>query len=142
MPELIRGDVALALVAFLCLGLTDFIRKKGALAGSSPIGYLLMETVVLLAIVPIASYLLESGLPKLDSSTFTYAPISGITIAIALLALMYGLKIGEGSLVIPISRLGLALATLLSLFILGESITWTRVAGIVMAIAAVFMLSR
>jgi len=132
----------LALVAFLCLGLTDFIRKKGSVAGASPVGYLLVETVVLLAILPIASYILENGLPKLDTGSLTYAPLSGVTIAIALLALLNALKIGEASQVVPISRLGLALATVLSLLLLGESITWTKIAGIALAVAAVFMLSR
>ena len=142
MSQVLRLDIMLALVAFLCLGLTDFIRKRGSLAGASPVGYLVLETIVLLAILPVASYLLERGLPRFDAGTLTYAPISGVTIAIALLALLYALNLGEGSQVIPIARLGLALATILSLLLLNESITWTKVAGIVLAVAAVFMLSR
>ncbi len=142
MSQVLRLDITLALVAFLCLGLTDFIRKRGSLAGASPVGYLVLETIVLLAILPVASYLLERGLPRFDTGTLTYAPISGVTIAIALLALLYALNLGEGSQVIPIARLGLALATILSLLLLNESITWTKVVGIVLAVAAVFMLSR
>jgi transporter family protein len=68
--------------------------------------------------------------------------MSGITIAVALMALMIGLKTGEGSVVIPISRLGLALATILSLLVLNETITLTKALGIASAVVAVLLLSR
>ncbi|MEM4151214.1 MAG: EamA family transporter, partial [Nitrososphaerota archaeon] len=63
-------------------------------------------------------------------------------ISVALIALMTGLQIGEGSVVIPISRPGLALAAFLSLLFLGETVTWTKALGIAMAIGAVILLSR
>lgn len=137
-----RLDITLALVAFLCLGLTDFVRRKGMIEGGSPTGYLLVETLVLLAILPMAAMLVEGHAPKISGSLFPYALISGVTISIALISLMSGLRIGEGSVVIPISRLGLALAAFLSLLFLGESITWTKMLGIAMAIGAVLLLSQ
>ncbi|GBC71965.1 hypothetical protein HRbin02_01754 [Candidatus Calditenuaceae archaeon HR02] len=137
-----RIDIVLALVAFLCLGLTDFIRRKGMLEGGSPTGYLLVETLVLLAFLPVATLLLEGGMPEMGRGIIPYALISGVTISIALIALMTGLRIGEGSIVIPISRLGLALAAFLSLFLLGESVTWTKILGIAMGVGAVILLSH
>jgi transporter family protein len=142
MSQIIRADIALALLAFLCLGLTDFIRKRGTLAGASPTTYLLVETAVLLAILPLTAFIIERGIPSLNSGTLVYAPISGVTISIALIALMYGLSLGEGSVVIPLARLGLALATVLSLLLLHEQITWTKVLGLAFAVVAVFLLSR
>jgi uncharacterized membrane protein len=44
--------------------------------------------------------------------------------------------------VIPISRLGLALATILSLLVLNETITLTKALGIAFAVVAVLLLSR
>uniref|UniRef100_A0A7C5Q912 EamA domain-containing protein n=1 Tax=Caldiarchaeum subterraneum TaxID=311458 RepID=A0A7C5Q912_CALS0 len=142
MSQTFRIDVLLSLVAFVCLGLTDFIRKKGTVEGANPVGYLFVETAVLLAIVPAAALLLEGGVPQVGRGVIPYALASGVTIAVALIAMMSGLRVGEGSVVIPISRLGLALATLLSLFLLSEQITWTKALGIAMAVAAVFLLSR
>lgn len=138
----LRPDLTLALVAFLCLGLTDFFRKKGAAAGAHPFNYLLIETAVLLTLVPLAALLIERGFPQNWSGVFPYALASGVTITLALLAMLSGLVVGEGSVVIPISRLGLALATLLSLFLLNESITWSKMLGILLAVLAVFLLSR
>ncbi|MEM0445002.1 MAG: EamA family transporter [Nitrososphaerota archaeon] len=137
-----RLDLTLALIAFLCLGLTDFVRRKGMIEGGSPTGYLLVETLVLLAILPVAALSLEGRAPEISAGFLPYALISGVTISIALLALMTGLRIGEGSVVIPISRLGLALAAFLSILLLGESVTWTKALGIAMAIGAVILLSR
>ncbi|MCS7145746.1 MAG: EamA family transporter [Nitrososphaerota archaeon] len=137
-----RLDIALALVAFVCLGLTDFIRRKGMIEGGSPLGYLLVEAFVLIAILPAATLLMDRRLPEIGGNLIPYALISGVTISIALIALMTGLRIGEGSVVIPISRLGLALAAFLSLLFLGESITLTKIFGIAMAIGAVILLSQ
>ncbi|MCS6770185.1 MAG: EamA family transporter [Candidatus Caldarchaeum sp.] len=138
-----RGEVVLALVAFVCLGLTDFLRKKGSVEGANPVGYLLLETVVMLAVIPAAALLLEGRIPEIAGrGSIPYALISGVTIAVALIALMMGLSVGEGSVVIPISRLGLALAAVLSLSLLGETLTWTKALGLVFAVAAVFLLSR
>jgi len=137
-----RLDLMLALVAFLCLGLTDFIRRKGMIEGGSPISYLIIENSILLAILPVASLLIEGRLLEIKGGLIPYALISGVTISVALIALMTGLQIGEGSVVIPISRLGLALAAFLSLLFLGETVTWTKALGIAMAIGAVILLSR
>ncbi len=142
MTEIVRTDVLLALVAFFCLGFTDFIRKKGTVEGANPVGYIFVETAVLLTITIFVAIFLEGGLPQVGKGSIPYALFSGVTIAIALVALMFGLRVGEGSVVIPISRLGLALATLLSLFLLSEPVTWTKALGIAMAVGAIFLLSR
>jgi len=142
MTQFIRVEIALALVAFLCLGLTDFLRKKGAVEGAHPLGYLIVETVVLLSIIPLAAVFLEGRIPDMGRGSIPYALMSGVTIAVALIALMTGLKTGEGSVVIPISRLGLALATLLNLLVLNETITLTKALGIGFAVVAVLLLSR
>ncbi|MEM0443818.1 MAG: EamA family transporter [Candidatus Caldarchaeum sp.] len=137
-----RADVLLAMVAFVCIGVTDFLRKKGSVEGANPLGYLLLETVVMLAIIPVAALLLGGRIPPPGPGSIPYALMSGATIAVALIALMTGLSVGEGSVVIPISRLGLALATVLSLFLLNETFTWTKALGVLLAVAAVFLLSR
>lgn len=138
----LRLELVLALVAFVCFGLTDFFRKKGAASGANPVGYLLVETVVLLAVVPFVGLLLYGRIPDVSRGTFPFALLSGITIMVALVALMTGLASGEGSVVIPVSRLGLALASLLSLVFLSESVTWSKLAGIGLAVLAVYLLSR
>jgi transporter family protein len=136
-----RPDLLFALIAFVGIGLTDFVRKKGSLEGAQPSQYLLVETLVLLGFVG-AFALLTSG-PSLGigGPVLTFAPISAVTIGIGLLALLYGLQHGQGSVVIPISRLGLSLATFLSIFLLGEPLTVTKALGIALAVAAVVLLS-
>lgn len=130
-----------ALVAFVGIGLTDFIRKKGSLEGAQPAQYLLLETLVLLGFVG-AFALITTG-PDLrpNGPVMVYAPLSAFTIGVGLLALLHGLQHGQGSVVIPISRLGLSLASVLSVLLLGEPVTLTKALGIALAVAAVLLLS-
>ncbi|MEM1952831.1 MAG: EamA family transporter [Candidatus Caldarchaeum sp.] len=138
----LRLELVFAVVAFVCFGLTDFLRKKGAAAGANPVGYLIVETLILLALVPLAGLVLYGRVPDIFHGTAPYALLSGLTIMVALVAMMSGLSVGEGSVVIPVSRLGLALATLLSLVLLNESLTWSKIAGIGLAVFAVYLLSK
>jgi len=141
MVQFIRVEVALALLAFLCIGMTDFVRKKASLEGAHPLGYLLVESFVVIAVISVASFLFERGEPQLWRASIPYALLSGLTISLGLIALMSGLRIGQGSVVIPISRLGLALAAIMSLFFVGEAVTLTKILGVAFAVMAVILLS-
>ncbi len=132
----------MALAAFTGIGLSDFIRKRGVSSSASPIGYLLVETLFFLAVITVLTYLIEGGRPPISSETLTYAPLSATAISLGIAAMLYGLRIGEASTVIPIARLGLALAVLLSITILRETITIQKITGLILATIAVYLLSR
>ncbi|MEM0375479.1 MAG: EamA family transporter [Nitrososphaerota archaeon] len=141
MEQGLRPDLMFALVAFVGIGLTDFIRKKGSVEGAQPAQYLLLETLILLGFVG-AFALLTTGPDFMPNrAAAMYAPISAITIGVGLLALLHGLQHGQGSVVIPISRLGLSLASILSILLLGEPVTLTKALGIALAAVAVLLLS-
>ncbi len=141
MVQPVRVEVALALLAFVCIGLTDFVRKRASLEGAHPLGYLLVESVVVIAVLSLSSLVFEGYSKRLWDATVPYALLSGLAISLGLIALMSGLRIGQGSVVIPISRLGLALAATLSLLFLGETVTWTKILGVAFAVVAVLLLS-
>ncbi len=141
MTDGIRPDLLFALIAFVGIGVTDFIRKKGSLEGAQPSQYLLVETLVLLGFVGAFSLLTAGPSLSPKGPVLTFAPISAVTIGIGLIALLYGLQHGQGSVVIPISRLGLSLATVLSILFLGEPLTVTKALGIALAVGAVVLLS-
>jgi hypothetical protein len=65
MVQFIRVEAALALLAFLCIGMTDFVRKKASLEGAHPLGYLLVESFAVIAVISVASFLFERGEPQL-----------------------------------------------------------------------------
>ena len=142
MSQLIRAEVLFALAAFIGIGLSDFIRKKGVSLGGSPVSYLFVETLVLLAVVGVLAYFLDGGRITVDAGTLTYAPLSAAAISLGITAMLYGLKIGEASVVIPIARLGLALPVLLGIIILREALTPAKAAGLILATIAVYLLSR
>lgn len=142
MVQLFRFEVLLALLAFLGIGLSDFIRKRGVSLGGSPVGYLFVETLVFLAVIGVLMYFLEGGRVVIDSATLTYAPLSAVAISLGIAAMLYGLKVGEASVVIPIARLGLAIPVLLGIIILREALTPTKAAGLILAVISVYLLSR
>jgi transporter family protein len=137
----VRVEVALALLAFVCIGLTDFVRKKASLEGAHPLGYLLVESLVVMAVLSLSSLVFEGFGKRLWDASIPYALLSGLAISLGLIALMSGLRIGQGSVVIPISRLGLALAATLSILFFGETVTWTKILGVAFAVVAVLLLS-
>jgi Integral membrane protein DUF6. len=54
-----------------------------------------------------------------------------------MVAMLYGLRTGEATTVVPIARLSLALTVFLSIAFLGDAVTLKRIVGIVLAIAAI-----
>lgn len=137
----LKAEVGFALAAFILIGLSDFFRKKGMMLAPSPASYYLVETFVALAAAITLNYFLEGWRISLTGDALIYPLLSGISIALGIVLMMYGLRAGEASVVIPIARLSLALTALLGIFILGEAVTLKKMAGIALAVTAIYLLS-
>jgi uncharacterized membrane protein len=141
MSQIPKTEILFALAAFICIGLCDFFRKKGVSLSPSPVSYYTVEVLATFATIILLGYFLEGWKISLNQDTVIYASLSGILICVAMVAMLYGLRTGEATTVVPIARLSLALTVFLSIAFLGDAVTLKRIVGIVLAIVAIYMLS-
>lgn len=71
-----------------------------------------------------------------------HSPVSGLLYGSAFIFLLLALRAGEASIVAPISQLSFVFSALLAMGFLRESLGGFRLAGLLMAVAAVLALSR
>jgi transporter family protein len=129
MSQIPKTEILFALAAFICIGLCDFFRKKGVSLSPSPVSYYTVEVLATFATIILLGYFLEGWKISLNQDTVIYASLSGILICVAMVAMLYGLRTGEATTVVPIARLSLALTVFLSIAFLGDAVTLKRIVG-------------
>ncbi|MBA2859346.1 EamA family transporter [Methanococcus maripaludis] len=70
-----------------------------------------------------------------------YGAIAAVLVILGTLALYYGLNRGKASVVVPLSSIGPAITTILAVIFLKEHLSFTQIAGIVMIVSGVIVLS-
>jgi drug/metabolite transporter (DMT)-like permease len=126
-----------ALAAMLLLGLVDLVYRRGAAAGVPAHRFLMVQAwcftpaVVLFGLV---TGTLAPGRPML------WGMGAGLFAFIALYHFARSLKGGPVSIVAPIFRLSFTVTALLAVLLLGEPLTAFKLAGLGLALAAVWLL--
>ena len=129
----------LALVSSLCWGLADFTggmatRRMGALrviCVTYPVGLVLL-IVLALTVVP----------GTIDAATLGWAVFVGIFGMAAMFPLYGALALGPMGIVSPLTALGGALVPVVVGIARGETVTALMVGGMILAVAAVILVSR
>jgi len=127
----------LALGAMVCLGLADLVFKRGAAAGVKPHHFLMAQAWCFAPAVVL--YGLATGTLELKSYML-WGCGAGLFVFIALINFARSLKTGSVSLIAPIFRLSFTVTTALAVVILGEPLTAWKLAGLVAALVAVWLL--
>jgi drug/metabolite transporter (DMT)-like permease len=133
----VTASVALALGAMVLLGLTDLVYKRGAAAGVRAHHFPMLQGWFFLPAVIL--YGIATG-------TFDPAPYmlwgmaAGAFVFVALYNFARALKEGSVSVIAPIFRLSFTVTTALAVLILGEPLTAWKLAGLLAALAAVWLL--
>ena len=138
---MLSHTVSLAIVALLCIGTGDFVRKLAMGRGEPPIYYLASETLVILLWLPLVAFLVSQG-GTLSLRGVFLSIVSGTLLAVGLTAFFFALSAGQASISVPIGRMGLAMTALLAIVFLGEPPTPRKLLGIGCAGLAVWLLSR
>ncbi|HKA39049.1 MAG TPA: EamA family transporter, partial [Burkholderiales bacterium] len=129
--------IELALISMIFFGLADFFYKRGAAAGITAHHFLMLQgwffapAVMLYGLV---TGTLAAGTPLL------WGMSAGLFVFIALYHFARALKTGSVSIVAPIFRLSFTVTVALAVLLLAEPLTAWKVAGLVLALAAVWML--
>ncbi|MCP4221427.1 MAG: EamA family transporter [bacterium] len=130
-----------AIASMVLFGLADFIYKKAFDQGVNAIVIYFYSMVIstgffgVLCIARSVSIQFSGNLP-------VYSIGLGILIFAAVVFGMEALKIGDASIVVPITRMGFIITAILAFIFLGEELTVTRGLGILSAVGAILLLSK
>ena len=129
--------VELALGAMVCLGLADLVYKRGAAAGVPAHHFLMVQAWCFAPAVTL--YGLATGTLELKAYML-WGMGAGLFAFVALYNFARSLQTGSVSLIAPIFRLSFTVTTALAVLLLGEPLGAWKVAGLVLALAAVWLL--
>jgi drug/metabolite transporter (DMT)-like permease len=126
-----------ALGAMLLFGIGDLIYKRGAAAGALPHQFLMVQSWVFLPSV--AAYGLLTGSLRFVSGTLWGLPV-GVFVLTGFYNFAHSLKSGPVSVNAPVFRLSFVITAGLAVAFLGEPLTGDKIAGISLALVAVWLL--
>jgi uncharacterized membrane protein len=129
-----------ALLCIVCWGVWGFLSKLGS-DKASP---LQMQALFTIGMIPLAVAALVQGGLKLDTDRVgvTYGILNGVFTGLGLLAYYAALAKGKASIVGPVTGLFPLLTVVLALLLLKERMNRVQIAGMVLALASIFILSR
>jgi drug/metabolite transporter (DMT)-like permease len=126
-----------ALGAMLCFGLADLVYKRGAAAGAPPHHFLMVQSWVFTPAV--ALYALVTGALHFAAASL-WGALAGLFMLVGFYNFAHSLSTGSISINAPVFRLSFVLTAALAVLLLGEPLTPYKVAGIALALAAVWLL--
>jgi len=126
-----------ALGAMLFFGLGDLVYKRGAAAGAQPHHFLMVQSWVFAPSVVLYAMWTDS-LHFVAGSL--WGALAGLFVLVGFYNFAHSLRTGSISINAPIFRLSFVLTAALAVLLLGEPLTSYKVAGIALALAAVWLL--
>ncbi len=127
-----------ALGAMLLFGLGDLVYKRGAAAGAQPHHFLMVQSWVFTPTV--ALYGLATGSLEFSAASVLWGALAGVFALVGFYNFAHSLRTGSISINAPVFRLSFVLTAALAVVLLGEPLTRYKVAGIALALAAVWLL--
>ena len=130
-------SIAYALGALLLYGLADFVYKRGATAGAQPHQFLMVQTWFfssLALLYGIVTRTLVFGAGAL------WGAAAGVLVVVGYYNFAWSLRHGSVSTHATIFRLSFAVTAALAVLLLGEPLTAFKVAGLALALFAVWLL--
>jgi transporter family protein len=125
-----------ALLSALFASLTAILAKLG-IKGVNPDLATAIRTVVILFIAwgIVLARRSSTGLATLSKTHLLFICLSGVATGLSWIFYFKALEAGKVSQVAPVDKLSLALTIILSVMILGETITWKAAIGTVLILA-------
>ena len=136
MPRMTH-EVAYALGAMVCFGLTDFVYKRAASAGVPSHRFLMVQTW--LYAPAITAYALATGALALGPAAW-WGALIGAFVFTGLYQFSLSLRSGSISINAPIFRLSFTVTAALAVWLLDEPLGARKLAGLGLALAAVWLL--
>jgi transporter family protein len=130
-----------ALLSAFFAALTAVLAKVGIKGVNSDIATAIRTSVVLVITWGVAFFRGgTTSLTTLSKHNLLFIALSGIATGLSWVFYFKALQIGKVSQVAPVDKLSVALAIVLSVVFLGESLTWKDAAGAALIIAGTIIL--
>jgi drug/metabolite transporter (DMT)-like permease len=126
-----------ALGAMLCFGIGDLVYKRGAAAGAQPHHFLMVQSWVFTPSVVL--YAISTGALHFVAGSL-WGGLAGVFVLVGFYNFAHSLRTGSISINAPVFRLSFVLTAALAVLLLGEPLTRYKVAGIALALVAVWLL--
>lgn len=130
-----------ALLSAFFAALTAVFAKIGIKGVNSDLATAVRTVIILVAAWGIAAFRGElSGIPDLTKRNLLFLCLSGLATGLSWIFYFKALQIGKVSQVAPVDKLSVALAIILSVVFLGETLTLKNALGGVLIIAGTLVL--
>ena len=130
-------SIAYALGALLLYGLADFVYKRGAAAGAQAHQFLMVQTWFFSSLALL--YGLASGTLAFGTGAL-WGAVAGVLVTVGYYNFAWSLRHGSVSTNATIFRLSFAVTAVLAVLILREPVTAAKIAGLALALLAVWLL--
>ena len=130
-------SIAYALGALLLYGVADFVYKRGAAAGAQPHQFLMVQTWFFTSLALL--YGLASGTLAFGAGAL-WGAAAGVLVVVGYYNFAWSLRHGSVSTHATIFRLSFAVTAALAVLILREPVTAAKIAGLALALLAVWLL--
>ena len=139
MNPIFEVSLALALLGFAFQGFSDFLLKCGVDQEGDPFSIIAMTVPTFFTLSAFSGLLL--GELEFRTATIGFGVMAGTLSLVALNLFVISLKEGEVSVTSTLFRLNFVVASLLAIFILDESATWSKWVGLTLAAGAIYSIS-
>jgi len=129
--------IGYALGAMLLFGLGDLVYKRGAAAGAQAHHFLMVQSWVFAPSVVL--YAAWTGSLHFVAGSL-WGALAGLFVLVGFYNFAHSLRTGSISINAPVFRLSFVLTAALAVLLLGEPLTPYKVAGLLLALAAVWLL--
>lgn len=134
--------IVLAVIAAVFAALTVVLTKAGLKDVDASVTFAVQAVIIFLITwgIALAGGNIQQTLRGLDRRTWLFLIGAGICTTLSTVFSYRALQVADATLVSPIERLSLVLATILAVFFLKEKLPWTAVFGIgLMVVGAVLV---
>lgn len=131
----------LALVAYTLVPVLMRVATTGSEAIPSDVATVISNTILVVAALVVVAGTGQRVTPHLGSSKLPFALAAGVFLAIGIIAYYRALALGPVSVVTPVFGLFLITSSVLGIAVLGESLTARKLAGISLAVVAVYLVT-
>ncbi len=135
--------VVWAVLAMVTYGITAVLLKYAFRQYPPEVAVVVANTMLIVAAVGAVIYRGQNIASYFGWSWPTVALLAaGVTLSISIISFYTALHRGPASTVVPIFALNFAVASMIGFALLGEEIKLTKIAGLLMAAGAVFLLTK
>lgn len=127
-------------VATLAFGAANFFHTVGLRHGAVPETLVMAQAAVFMPLASIVVFLKDGRLAP-PPRTLRFSAPAAILQLVATVMLVRAIALGQASVLVPIAQMGLVVAAVLGIAVLGERATFRKMSGLALAVAALAVLA-